>query len=366
MKYLFSLLSFALACASPTKEPAPSHNSNDGHLHRAPHGGLVQNAGDKHLELLLHPDGHLDVYLLDTGARALSTQKASGRVKLLAGAALQELALVPHDDHLTAPVFVSLPSPGASLIALVSLSVEGRPYSARFELSAPPTSDPARQHQAQHGGQVALSGETHLEVSYPAPGEYRVFLSDTQRYPLAASEIEGAFLWVSPGETAEEKLPLQPSPAGDFWSAQGKPVIKSEIPLRVELSRKGAAVRAEFFLTAAVSPRGAVTGDHDHAAPHGGLVATAGEKHLELVISLDGHLDIFLLDDALQTLSAKDAQGSVRLELPEGVREFPLLYAPSADHLAAMVGALSVERVPVEVRLTIAGRPYQARFEYAF
>jgi hypothetical protein len=306
------------------------------------------------------------VYLLDTNAHALSTEGASGRVKLLAGTALQELALVPHDDHLTAPVFVSLPSPGASLIALVSLSFGDRPYSARFELTAPPASDPARQHQAQHGGQVALSGETHVEVSYPAPGEYRVFLSDTQRNPLPIAEIEGAFLWVSPGETGEEKLPLQPSPAGDSWVARGKPEHKGGLPVRVDFSRKGAAARAEFLLTAAVSPRGTVTGDHDHAAPHGGLVATTGEKHLELVIAPDGHLDIFLLDEGLKTLSAKDAQGFVRLELPGGTREFPLLYAPNADHLAAMVGVLSVERVPVELRLTIAGRPYQARFDYAF
>jgi hypothetical protein len=40
----------------------------------------------------------------------------------------------------------------------------------------------------------------------------------------------------------------------------------------------------------------AAPGDHAHESPHGGMVATAGDKHLELKISPAGHVDVFVLD----------------------------------------------------------------------
>ena len=106
--------------------------------------------------------------------------------------------------------------------------------------------------------------------------------------------------------------------------------------------------------------------DHAHDAPHGGKVATIGDKHLELTIAPDGHIDVFILDANTKPISSKNAQGKVKLTLADGIKEFPLTYDAQSDHLTAMAPKMTAPRLVALVDLTIDGKPYSARFEYEF
>jgi hypothetical protein len=106
--------------------------------------------------------------------------------------------------------------------------------------------------------------------------------------------------------------------------------------------------------------------DHAHESPHGGMVATSGDKHLELKLGADGHIDVFVLDKEARPMSSKNTQGKVTLTLEDGIKEFPLTYDAQSDHLTAMSSAFVVKRLVALVDLTIEGRPYSARFDYQF
>jgi hypothetical protein len=110
----------------------------------------------------------------------------------------------------------------------------------------------------------------------------------------------------------------------------------------------------------------AAPGDHPHESPHGGMVATSGDKHIELKIGKDGHVDVFVLDGEAKPRSSKGAQGKVKLTLPEGVKELPLSYDEKGDHLTAMAPPITAAKLIALVDLTIEGKPYSARFEYNF
>lgn len=383
MKRLPLPLLFVLAACQPsTPDPrAETHTHKHGaqpglpddsapgedHPHQAPHGGLVATAGDKHIELLIQPNGHLDVFLLSEETRPISAASAQGKIKLLAGASLQEFALVPHGDHLTTEAVVPPPTADDTLIVLVDLSYQGKPYSARVAYRSVPRGEAApHAHEARQGGQVAQAGRDHLELVLFAPGEYRLYPSDDAGAPLAPSLIAGAALTVAAPGQAPEVLPLVLEPGRAFWVAKGRPRSESPLPVTIEIELRGEAQTASYQVVAAVSPRGAVPGDHPHGAPHGGLVASASDKHLELLVTPDGHVDVFLLDADLKPLPATGAQGKVLLSWPGAApRSLPLSVAAQDDHLTAMAGPLSGPRLLVEVSLTIEGRLYQARFDYA-
>jgi hypothetical protein len=110
----------------------------------------------------------------------------------------------------------------------------------------------------------------------------------------------------------------------------------------------------------------AAPGDHAHESPHGGKVATSGDKHLELKMNDEGHIDVFVLDGNTKPISAKNAQGKVKLTLSDGIKEFPLSYDEKGDHLTAKASEISAKKVVALVDLTIDGKSYSARFDYEF
>ena len=110
----------------------------------------------------------------------------------------------------------------------------------------------------------------------------------------------------------------------------------------------------------------ATPGDHAHESPHGGKVATSGDKHLEFKMNDEGHIDVFVLDGDSKPTSSKGAQGKVKLTLSDGIKEFPLVYDEKGDHLTAKASQIKANKVVALVDLTIDGKPYSARFDYEF
>lgn len=90
------------------------------------------------------------------------------------------------------------------------------------ELTAASTPTPEHAHTQEMGGQVAMWGDFHAEVSRIESGEVRVYLSDAYNRPIAARFFEAE---ITPfQEPAKDSSPLatptdKPSPASDLSTA---------------------------------------------------------------------------------------------------------------------------------------------------
>lgn len=93
----------------------------------------------------------------------------------------------------------------AVLVAAVGLSTAvaasaGRQLSRRYQ---PVT---YRAHYVLHGGQVAMWGNWHVEITRNQAGEYRVWVADAYRRPIAARYFGGRILAL-PGGAPQELVP---------------------------------------------------------------------------------------------------------------------------------------------------------------
>lgn len=58
-------------------------------------------------------------------------------------------------------------------------------------------------------------------------------------------------------------------------------------------------------------------GDHKHGSPHGGVVKSAGDYHLELLVK-EGKMTVYLLDGKEKSLSVANAKGNAILQTVDG------------------------------------------------
>jgi hypothetical protein len=284
MKYfpLFAIL-FAVACGQEKATPSTKTNPQptEEHEHPSPHGGMVATSLDKHIELKISMQGHIDVYLLDQEVKPIPPTGTTGTIKITLPAGVKELSLVPHEDHLAAQgptldlggyytcemhpeiredqpgkcpkcgMELIKKSPIQKLIALVELDINQKPYSARFDykMNAQGDSTP-HQHDSRQGGQVVMAGQEHIELTTPNPGEYQVFLSNDRRAPLPASSATQTSLTVDPDAEKPEVLTLTPDPTDAFLFAKGIPPTKKPIEVKLELMRNGEKVSVSFLVGA--------------------------------------------------------------------------------------------------------------------
>ena len=108
------------------------------------------------------------------------------------------------------------------------------------------------------------------------------------------------------------------------------------------------------------STASAWTADHDHKAPHGGRVHTAGDGHVEVKI-VAGTARVWLLDHELHSVSAKGITATIRVRDEDPVA---MTYDPSGEAFTAKVEGTSPGlQVETSVELTDAsGKKSSARF----
>ncbi len=108
------------------------------HAHGSPHGGQVRTVGKYHLEAVVK-DSMLQVYLLDDKEKSLPPPK-EGRAVLQMGKAKHELKLAASGDMLMAELppeaAKHLAQPNARGVAVVTLTLDGKPQSVRFSLGS--------------------------------------------------------------------------------------------------------------------------------------------------------------------------------------------------------------------------------------
>ena len=104
--------------------------------------------------------------------------------------------------------------------------------------------------------------------------------------------------------------------------------------------------------------------DHEHHAPHGGLVHTAGDGHLELLFATDGTVTVWLLDGAAKPVTAKGAKGTVDLESTAGT-DVTLTYDAKKDALVGRVEKIEpgLAAVLVVEVTTADGKKMTSRFD---
>jgi len=255
---------------APAEAPAPAgatsaksraagaphaHAEQAPHSHSSPHGGLVESTPRGHMELVAARGGTYRVYLLDEDLQVRPAEGASGSVKVAKGG-YPEVKLAPAGDHLAGQ------GPEHSdehLTMVVTVVKDGKPEVARFAAhleehghgpaGAPPTGKmQAHDHTPLHGGIVAMSGDTHLEVLSLKSGEVRVWVTDAYRQPVPLTGKKGTL------EAGGASAPLVPGATGEFLSGKLPPANgEREVTVRLPMPED-----PEYFIGFMLTPVDAV------------------------------------------------------------------------------------------------------------
>jgi len=96
--------------------------------------------------------------------------------------------------------------------------------------------------------------------------------------------------------------------------------------------------------------------DHAHGSPHGGVVKTAGDYHIEQVVG-EGKVSYYLLDGAEKSITNKDVTGTVILQFsdetisdklsPEGDGHFTLELKEGASSFTSIVSFVVNEKTVI-------------------
>jgi hypothetical protein len=108
-------------------------------------------------------------------------------------------------------------------------------------------------------------------------------------------------------------------------------------------------------------------GDHAHASPHGGLVATVDkDTHVEVLIT-DKELHVWFYDADMKPLALPaDAKGTVVIGKEVKKLDLPIGKRPDGSADDRLVGALAVpadQKVAVVIQATVGGKARTGRVE---
>ena len=106
---------------------------------------------------------------------------------------------------------------------------------------------PHGDHTAHHGGMVLMNGETHYEVVFDSAGKHRVWFSDAVREELPASIASKVAMTVTrPGNAPAESLTLQIDESGESWIANGRPIVGSDVMVKLAIVARGEPYEIEI------------------------------------------------------------------------------------------------------------------------
>lgn len=101
-------------------------------------------------------------------------------------------------------------------------------------------------------------------------------------------------------------------------------------------------------------------GDHAHASPHGGIVKTVGERHVEALF-MPGGIMFYVSDSAQKALPVDGFSGTAVVKGPAGVENVTL--SPMGDHLHAVAKLEHGKPASVVLTLTHSGKADSVSFE---
>ena len=225
---------------------------------------------------------------------------------------------------------------------------------------------PHGDHNPHHGGVVMMTADAHVEAVLGTDGKHRIYWTDNARDALPASTYEKVSLSiVRPGEPPEE-IAFAKDGKNEAWEGQGRPLAEpAKADLTIHYNKPGqppAPPQKIVFPVASAGGHGhghAAEGAHEHAAPHGGLVASTTGGHVELVASADGAFKLWLLDEQLANRPVAGVTASVKVAAA-GYADVPL--AVVGDHLEGKGAAIAAGQAPAVVTVKLGDKAETARF----
>jgi hypothetical protein len=99
---------------------------------------------------------------------------------------------------------------------------------------------------------------------------------------------------------------------------------------------------------------GHAEGDHKHGSPHGGVVQTLGDGHVEVKLEKSGEVTLWLLDASEKPRPAKGTTATLR-PVVAGAQEVKLEYDAKVDALRGKIAPPAGEHLDALVTVTPEG-----------
>lgn len=322
------------ACADPPQPGAPAERAAaPAEPEVAPHGGLLAETHHGHLELVVDAKAWR-LYPYD---HQLKPRAPAEWVAVRATGTAEPRRFLRQGDHYLGE---AIASERAIRVVVTLPGVD--PELATFELGAS-EAEPSRlglPHARPEGERVLggiIDAKCLAEGKDPGPEHAECALSCIKSgSPIAIVE-----------EGSKQAYVLVPGGSG----AELHELLVAHLGQRIEAYGKKTKRAGTHFLEV-----NAVIAEHDHTALHGGQVAMAGALHLEVVLSADGELRVYLSDAFRKPLDARRYRGTAELDL-EGAPPVPLSATAGGEHLSAKLGVQPSDPLQVTVRLPLADDP---------
>ena len=237
-------------------EHAAHRSSPEAHAdHSARHGGVVTMEGDNHVEIVVGPDGAIDLFVSDAVRTPIPPADVSGTLSIGAvgdKAAKQMLTLAADPKG-----SLSAKGPPPEQKADYTWSLKVRGTSMSMTITVPPggtakigaAGDHAagdHKHGSPHGGVVQTLGDGHAEVKIEKGGEVTLWLLDASEKPRSA---KGATATLRPVVAGAEELKLDYDAKSDALRGKIAPPAAGPLDVLVTLKAEGgAATTARFKL----------------------------------------------------------------------------------------------------------------------
>ncbi|WP_437968636.1 hypothetical protein WMF04_04780 [Sorangium sp. So ce260] len=216
---------------------------------------------------------------------------------------------------------------------------------------------PHADHNPRHGGLVTMEGDNHVEVVVGADGAIDLYVSDAVRTPIPPKDVTGT-ITIEPKGKEKQTLKLEPNEAKGSLSAKGPAPDKADYTW--DLKVRGAPMKMTLTVPAGGTaslvdaPAHHPAGDHAHGSPHGGVVQTLGDGHVEVKLEKTGDITVWMLDAAEKPRSAKGVTASLR-PVVAGAKEIQLAYDAKADVLRGKVDPIKQDHLDGVLSITPAG-----------
>lgn len=225
-------------------------------------------------------------------------------------------------------------------------------------------------HGARHGGVVTMEGDNHVEIVVASDGTIDIYLTDAIRKSIPLKDAAGTITIESVDKKEKQTLTLAEDTAKGSLSTKG-PAPKDKAEYTWNLKVRG----APMTMTLRVPPGGTAAfetgsdgqgGDHKHGSPHGGVVQTLGNDHVEVKLEKTGEVTVWPLDASEKPKSAKGWAATIRPVVP-GTKDVKLDYDEKLDALRGKVDPVTQVHVDTIVTLTPpGGSSTQLRFPFHF
>ena len=217
---------------------------------------------------------------------------------------------------------------------------------------------PHQDHEARHGGVLTMEGDRHVEIVVSAEGAIDFYASDGVRQPIAPKDVTGSVTLVPKGKKEKQTLKLTEDAGKGSLSARGPAPEDTEYTWNLQVRGKPMTMTLLVPVggTAALG-KGAsnhAAGDHAHGSPHGGVVQTLGDGHVEVKLEKTGEVTLWILDAGEKPRTSKGVVASLR-PVVAGAKDVKLTYDAKSDTLRGKLDPVTTPHVDAVLSITPAG-----------